>query len=252
VSVDRRLRALFFLGSAFSSVNWFLRGALAGLTLALVGCASGTNLLSDVVAGVVADRFDSGADPTRDVKLNPDYRYLRVEVDGRPPALLVLGYVDADPDGPIETWYSAGREVIKTQNGRIVATVGLETDWRSVRFQPRSPPAWTPHAGGQPTFFDRLRDEKPGYRYSVQDQIEHRAWDRAPPGGVSPALAAAGMAHLVWFRENTVRSTGDVLPPAWFAIDARNDSAIVVYSEQCLTPVFCLKLLRWPLQGRAG
>lgn len=229
-----------------------MRGTLAVVTIALAGCASGSNVLSDVVAGVFDERLGAGSDPTRDVKLNPDYRYLRVEVTGRPPALLVLGYVDAHPDGAIETWYSAGREVIKTQNGRIVATVGLEIDWRLVRFQSGPPPGWVADVGAKPRFFDRWRDEMPGYRYSVQDKVEHSVWDGAPPDGVSPSLVAAGLAHLVWFRERIVSSTAAALPPAWYATERRNDGAVVVYSEQCLSPVFCLKLMRWPLRGATG
>ena len=42
--------------------------------------------------------------------INPNYRYLRADVNNNP-ALLVLGYVDADPDGPIDVWYSAMKEI---------------------------------------------------------------------------------------------------------------------------------------------
>ena len=44
--------------------------------------------------------------------LNPNLRYLRVSVRGRV-VLMVLGYLDAAPDGVIETWYSSAGEVLR-------------------------------------------------------------------------------------------------------------------------------------------
>jgi hypothetical protein len=242
MSRKRRLRAPFFLvASVFD--RCFRRVALAG-------CASGNNLLSDVVRGVVGERFGDTADPIAGAKLNPDYRYLRVEVVGHPPALLVLGYVDPHVDGDIEVWYSAKQEVIKTQNGRIIATFGLETDWRSVRLQPVLPP-WAGE-GANGTRFERMRDEMPGYRYAITDQIESRRWPTRPPQGVSAVLGDAVADRLQWFREGSLRSTGTSLPPAWFARGHFGGRDTIVYSEQCLAPSFCLRLMRWPLQGVAG
>lgn len=220
------------------------------MALVLAGCASSSNLLSDVVSGVVAERGSSGADSTVGAQLNPAYRYLRVDVAGRPPALLVLGYLDPHVDGDIEVWYSAKREVIKTQNGRIVATFGLETDWRAVRLLP-PPPNWSE----EPTngvAYQRLRDEMPGYRYSLTDQVEVQHWTGDLPQGVPTALTQSVNARLRWYREVSLGSTGRTLQPAWYAWGQHGGRNTVVYSEQCLAPDFCLKLLRWPVQDGAG
>jgi hypothetical protein len=106
------------------------------------------------------------------IPANPDpkYRYLRIEVVGRPPALLVLGYVDNHAQGEIEVWYSAKNEVIKIQNGRIISTTGLELDWRAVSY-PYLPPAWS-DTSTQVNVYQRSRDEMPGHRYDIQDRIE--------------------------------------------------------------------------------
>ena len=37
------------------------------------------------------------------------------------------------------------------------------------------------------------------------------------------------------------------LPDAWFAWGKHLGVNQIVYSEQCITPDFCLKLQRWPL-----
>jgi hypothetical protein len=64
------------------------------------------------------------------------YNYLRVEVEGHPPAMLVLGYLAPHPLGQIEVWYSGNRETIRTQNGRVVGSTGTFHDWHAVGFTP--------------------------------------------------------------------------------------------------------------------
>lgn len=251
-SVNRkwRLRALFFLERRFLDLRR-LHVVLLVSAAGLAGCASGTNLVSDVVRGVVAERFGEARDPLMGVKLNPDYRYLRVEVAGRPPALLVLGYIDPHADGEIEVWYSAKQEVIKTQNGRILATFGLETDWRAVRLQPATPPwAADPVKGMR---LERVRDEMPGYRYAITDLVDSRPWPSPPPQGVPAVFSNAAAHDLQWFREVSVSNVGrSAIPPAWFARGRFGGRDRVVYSEQCLAPAFCLRLLRWPIEDGAG
>ena len=183
---------------------------------------------------------------TLPAKPNPLYRYLRIEAAGRAPALLVLGYVDAHPQGDIEVWYSAKNEVIKTQNGRIVGTTGLEVDWRAVRF-PSAPPAWAavPLQGG---VYQRLRDEMPGHRYAVSDRMELKPWLGLPPISLPISLPVEPANAYRWFRETALSSTDPPLPPAWFAWGQHWGQTAVVYSEQCLSATFCLKLQRWPVQ----
>jgi hypothetical protein len=217
------------------------------VALYLVGCASGAAPLADVVSAVVTEKWGASDALVLAAKPNPLYRYLRVEVVGRAPALLVLGYVDPHPQGEIEVWYSAQREVIKTQNGRIVGTSGLELDWRAVRF-PSPLPAWTevlPQGG----IYQRLRDEMPGHRYAITDQIELKPWVGTPPIALPVALAGEqASTRYRWFSEATLSSRGSPLPPSWFAWGLHRGQPAVVYSEQCLSATFCLKLQRWPVQ----
>ena len=46
------------------------------------------------------------------ITLNPNLSYLRVTVGGDRAVLMVLGYLEPTPSGPIETWYSSEGEVL--------------------------------------------------------------------------------------------------------------------------------------------
>ena len=220
------------------------------VTVHLVGCASSnTSALADVLSALVSDRFGSGIQSTLPTQPNPAYRYLRVQVAGHPPALLVLGYIDAHPNGEIEVWYSAQHEVIKIQNGRIVGTGGLETDWRALKF-PVTAPLWTEITPNGATY-QRSRDEMPGHHDGITDRVEIKSWDGMPPIVLPHSLPAEQARTYQWFRETTLSSTAPPLPPAWFAWGQHQGQATVVYSEQCLSRTFCLRLQRWPLQAKA-
>jgi len=220
--------------------------AFLAASVVLTGCAGGNAPLVDILSAVAAGRLGSNAGASIPDRPNPAYSYLRVELQGRPPALLVLGYVDAHPLGEIEVWYSAQREVIKTQHGRIIATAGLEVDWRAVRFGSQ-PPTWgAVTAQGQA--YQRTRDEMPGYRYAVTERVETMAWTGMPPIGLPAPLLPERARGLTWFRESTLENSTRPLPPSWFATGMHLGRPTVVYSEQCLAPKYCLRLLRWPLQ----
>lgn len=193
---------------------------------------------------VVTGQINPGKNPPLPTQPNPRYRYLRVEVAGRPPAMLVLGYLDPHPQGTVEVWYSAQREVIKIQNGRIVGTAGLETDWRSVQF-PSPPPDWNDVATTGRTF-QRLRDEMPGHRDAIADQVELLPWNGMPPITLPDSLPSDQARSYKWFRETTRDATANALPPAWFAWGLHLGQTSIVYSEQCLSKTLCLKLQRWP------
>ena len=218
---------------------------VAVVTAMLGGCAHGPSPERDTLAALIAGEHH--ANPSIPDEPDLRYRYLRLEVQGFPPALLVLGYVDPHPMGEIEVWYSAQREVIKTQNGRVVATAGLPVDWTAVHFV-TAPPSWAP-APQQSLQFQRIRDEMPGYRYGMAEQVE---W--APVSGVPaiPLVATLPMATAntyQWFRESAkATKDGVALPDAWFAWGKHRGDWAVVYSHQCLTADFCLRLQRWPVR----
>jgi Group 4 capsule polysaccharide lipoprotein gfcB, YjbF len=217
------------------TLRLFRVGAAAVLLATLGGCASVLSPEGDTLAGLLAN---GGRLAPPVIPAEPDlrYRYLRLELQGYPPALLVLGYVDAHPLGPVEVWYSAQREVLKTQHGRIVATVGLPVDWSGVRYAV-APPAWDA-VPAQGVAYTRYRDQMPGYRYGIAEQLH-----LAPT--LAPTLAPATAQGYQWFVE---RSAGGQLPDAWFAWGRHRGAWDVVYSHQCLSPDFCLRLQRWPVK----
>jgi hypothetical protein len=222
------------------------RGLLALLVLPLFGCTSKSLPLGDIFSAVVFDQSGNKTQATLAAKLNPDYRYLRVEAQGQPPALMVLGYVDPDPLGDIQVWYSSQREVIKLQNGRIVSTTGLETNWRAVRFS-AAPPAWSdvPHAG---VVYTRLRDEMPGHRYALADRLQLKPLAGVPSLQGPASLPRDPAKAYRWFSETTLSSGDSALPPSWFALATYLGQPTVVYSRQCLSAQLCLTLQLWPAQ----
>ena len=176
---------------------------------------------------------------------DPRYRYLRVQRNDAPPAMLVLGYVDAHPLGPIEVWYSATGEVLKLQDGRIVATHGLGADWPSVWFAV-APTAW-PEVGAQGAVFERVRDALPSYNFGVREAVSTRPWQQTPglqwPGPVGQSVNGP----YLWYQEIARGPDGTVLV-SWFGWGTHQGVQGIAYSEQCLTPRLCLRIQRWPLQ----
>jgi len=180
-----------------------------------------------------------GAD---EAKLNPNFRYLRLMIEGRV-VMLALGDIDAHPRGEIEVWYSAGREVLRFQNGRLVGAAGLTTEWRNVVLPEL--PGWSAlSSAAAPLRWVRTRDVMPGYRYGVRDAL---ALSVVPPPAAS-ALQGLEPQQLTWFEERFADDglRKSVLPPARYALQFADGRETVVYGEQCIAPQTCFTWQRWP------
>lgn len=228
------------------------KNALVALIAILTGCTAGTNAVLQTVENI-ASRDSAAVVPS---SLNPNFRYLRVTIDGRV-ALLALGDIDSNSRGPVEVWYSAQREVLRFQDGRLIGAAGLITEWRSVDMV--DIPSWSSLRERQePAIWTRIRDVMPGYRYGIRDRLVLQSTQ--PPAKNS--LLGIVPEALTWFEERVAAGGGgqnqtiatnnpdDALPPARYAVDYSGTNPIVVYGEQCLTPVFCFSWQRWPVNSR--
>lgn len=223
------------------------RASIVLLVGALSACASSTSAVIDSIRNVVSN---NSATAVARAQLNPAYRYLRVTTGGRV-ALLVLGYVENHPQGPIEVWYSSDREVLRIQNGRIVGAVGLSIEWRNVNLS--TSPSWAVIAKSRSHRVSRVRDVMPGYRFGVREDVVTVITE--PPGrselqGIDPKA-------LTWFSESATPEVPAAsrneryarLPLARFAVSIEKGSEQVVYGEQCLSAEFCFTWQRWPAVG---
>lgn len=207
---------------------------LLTLALLLQGCQSFSDSPAlDTLRAALFAPADVGS-----AALSPDLTYLRV-VSGRNVAYVALGYVDPHPQGGIEVWYSARREVLRLQQGRVAGLTGASTEWQRVVLPPL--PSWTELLQSrQPLEWRRERDVMPGHRYGVQDRLLLRPV--APPARSN--LAELDAAQLVWFEEQLLDALPeDRLPSARYALDPA--TAQVVYGEQCFDARLCISWQRW-------
>lgn len=207
----------------------------------LAGCAPGASGIFDTLRSVTPVLSSGGQ-----FSPLPGYDYLRVLVDGRT-VYLAKGYVEPSVESNTDVWYSAEGEVLKLQNGRIVATAGLATDWRRVRYF--DAPSWRELLVEKSAVksHERERDVMPGYRFNLRDRLQiHHV---APPR--SSGLMDVQADSLVWFVETGAISGGEELPPALFAL-SKGDIPEVIYSEQCLSRTLCFSWQRldWPKAGK--
>jgi hypothetical protein len=211
--------------------------ALGVMLLWLSGCAPGSLLVEVGKAAWSGTMSGGNGVAAMDAPLNPNYRYLRVQLMDKPPALLVLGYLDPHPLGEIEVWYASGGETLKLQNGRIIGANGLEVNWLRLSYL-MAPPDWqtVPPSGAE---FSRVRDESPGYRFGIQDKVLVKALAQAP---VAQASAQR------WFSESYSSSHSESVPMAFFGVNMCQGKSVVVYSRQCLSGQMCLTLQPWPPQ----
>jgi hypothetical protein len=212
----------------------FTRLAALGVCVLLIATGCGSTALTRTIS----DTFPSFGAGLDSLSLNPKLRYLRVSVQGRT-ALMVLGYQEPHADGLIDTWYSAEGETLRLQNGRIVGTAGLETDWRAVRWP--SLPAWSALRQQARVEFRRERDEMPGYRFGVVENLVLRRLILPE----DTELVGWEPEELIWFDERKVGAGGTA---ALYALAGSGDDWRVVYSEQCLSATLCLAWQEWPVK----
>ena len=217
--------------------------------LALGGCASTRSPLMDSVEVLFATGGTGVVQSAIPEALDMRYRYLRVEVPGHPPGLLVLGYEDPHPLGPIEVWYSASRETLRTQNGRVVGSTGTLHEWLALQYNP-APPDWTA-VPTQGSSYVRRHDQMPGYRFGIAEQVQLRAVPGLPALELPATLPADKARGYQWLSETAVALGGPQaapLPDAWFAWGRHRGMQTIVFSQQCLAADFCLTLQRWPVR----
>lgn len=207
-----------------------LYAAVIVFSLGACGHTALTRTIFDTASG-----FSTNVDS---ITLNPGLSYLRVTVRGRG-VLLVRGYEEKHPEGLIEVWYSTEGEVISLQNGRVVNTAGLETDWRAVRNF--SLPAWKDMAGSNAVTYSRERDEMPGYRFGIKETVSLYPVD-VPANAKLVGMPAT---TLRWYEESVIGQPGG-LPSGRFAVQLKDGATRVVYGEQCLSKTLCLAWQVWP------
>lgn len=229
---------LFFWGAYLLTVPRFWLTALLRAGILLITLFLLSACVQTPVTRTLLDSFSKGVS-VDDISLNPDFRYLRVSAQGRQ-SLLVLGYIDPHPSGPVETWYSGSGEVLRLQNGRIVSTQGLQVDWRAVRHS--APPHWSDIPDSLPVEWVRERDEMPGYRFNITETLVLRAI-AAPE---KSRLAGMAPEQLFWVEE-TVHGSRNAWSSARYGLDFRFAEPAVVYGEQCLSPDLCITWQTWPV-----
>lgn len=240
--------ATFELMYLFKSVLRLL--ALATIFLGLQACGSaapspGNSLLTGLALSINGTQTDS----TTQFTLNPSTWYLKVQATDSPPALMAFGFIE-EPQASTpssEVWFSGASQYIKLQEGRVVGTYGIPgVNWSHVTVTPGWP-QWSSSAL-RPSRFTRTRTTMPGYDQGIEETLEVEAIDK-PRDTVSSLIAGASDAkahHWRWYQENVISSRRNQLPTTIFATAYLNGSAIVVYSQQCLTETYCLKMMRWP------
>jgi hypothetical protein len=221
-------------------VNWFsfkLLGLLLSL-LALTGC------IQTPVTQTLVEAFGKGSGNNIDaIKLNPNLKYLRVTVRDRA-VLMVLGYLENTPQGNLETWYSSEGEVLKLLNGRVLATNGLELDWRSVAYT--SLPQWSElnslNSNITPNEFSRTHDQMPAYKFGISETVQIYGVN-APSNSNLIGLPAN---QLKWVEEK-VKGTSHGLPSARYGLGTNDGHPVVVYGEQCFSSDLCFSWQTWPV-----
>jgi hypothetical protein len=183
--------------------------------------------------------FSSKVDFTLTTPLNPSLTYLRVSVYGQT-GLLVLGYTDDHPMGPITVWYSSDGEVLRIQNGYVVGITGTPTEWRQVSFAAMPQ---RPSEEAAVTKVIRSRDVMPGYKFGVTDQLTVRRLPTPPLSNYVNNPNVATTDKLEWFE---AKEDSGKISPNRFAIANINGVPTAVYGEQCFSKEFCMTWQAWP------
>lgn len=249
----------------FTRIDWYLSRIFIAIfiTLGLSACTGNQSAIYETLKlAFINPNTMIDSHP-----LDPGYTYLRADLNGNP-ALLVLGYTDREQNGFVGVWYSAARETIQIQNGRLSSTHGLDINWIEVKLMDAPPisAALDPkniEAAAlattkvyrnlkNPLTYTRIRTVMPGYRANIEEVIEMRALANAPNNAPLRLKEGPYSANLRWVEERVrprvrVADNPGLTPvTATYAIDVTTSEMRPIYGRQCLTTSYCLSWQVWP------
>ncbi|MDH6525135.1 YjbF family lipoprotein [Polynucleobacter sphagniphilus] len=224
------------------------------LLLILCACIGGKQTL-------IWDTFKTGILGTNglidEAVLNPNYRYLRAEMNGQS-ALLVLGYETLKGDFLTETWYSNNKEVIQFENGRLIGTSGLDVNWTDVSLVD-APAITSPDLFPDPSnssvkskrnpklFFFRTRSVMPQFLANIHEAVSMQGLNEIPEDAPKILQDPNFRLNLKWVQETVVLQPNNPSVYALRAIYAYDKKThAIIFGRQCLTQTSCLSWLRWP------
>ncbi|MBU6259721.1 MAG: hypothetical protein KGO01_14995 [Burkholderiales bacterium] len=173
--------------------------------------------------------------------LQPQLRYLRVEVNGRV-GLMVWSVDEQGPLGRTGVWYSRDGSVLRLAQGHVVGFSSPERQWRVSAVEPAVPAA-AAASWAVPARSTEIQDAQPGYRFGIGVDRVRVALAQAPSG----QHWLGSTAGLRWIEERNAGTADGALDsaaaPAWVALDAE---ARPVYGARCMEPGWCLHWQVWP------
>jgi hypothetical protein len=225
---------------------------LIASALLLAGCAGNS---SNVVYDTFKLAISNPNTVIDEAPLNPSYRYLKVDANGIP-ALLVLGYLDQKKNTVQDVWYSAFKEVVEINEGRLANTEGLDINWTQVvLYDP--PPLSEALTANQnlsskrkPQFrYKRMRTVMPGYHVNIRETVIMRALNETPSDAPKVFESPEGNVDIRWVEETVLVPANNQNPSikplrAIYAINSKTNE--IVFGKQYLTPDYYVSWLSWP------
>ncbi len=201
------------------------------ITLLLFGCANFDNAAIDTFK----DAFHLNHKELTP-NFNPKFNYLAVHASS---GLIFMVTTPPSHVTDLVTWYSAQRDSLTLNQGRLANIYGTLTEWREVNL--KEAPNWQRLLSSeQPITWHRVRNQLPGYLFNVHETLN--IFKTIPPSVIKLNYHQANT--LTWFQENNL--THPELGPSFYALSQHKHQYQVVFSQFCLAPNDCLTLEQVP------
>jgi hypothetical protein len=163
----------------------------------------------------------------RQAKLEPGYRYLLVEQQGREALLVWIGN-ESSALGETSVWLSADGVVVRLVEGRLVGVAEPNRNWRLT--------SETPLSQQSSSQLKQTSDEQPGFHMGLVRTVTTLPL----PVTARPMPWVDGEQNLNWLEEIDV-TTGQRL--ALYAVNERKQT---IAGQRCLGAEWCLRWQTWP------